>query len=101
MVLRLAPQNAASLRRNTDIEVVQNSSWAVGRLSLATQTAPLDNPKVRQALTHAIDRQALVKAVLGGVGGAVGDSWVRPRAGSQSVDDTAEEAPFRRYPRHP
>lgn len=78
MVLRLAPQNAVSLRGTRDIEVVQNNSWAVGRLSLATKTAPLDNPKIRQALAHAIDRQALVKAVLGGVGGAIDDSWVAP-----------------------
>jgi peptide/nickel transport system substrate-binding protein len=38
-------------------------------LTLNTQRPPFDNQKVRQAFQHLVDREAIVKTVLGGVGG--------------------------------
>jgi peptide/nickel transport system substrate-binding protein len=39
-------------------------------LTLNTQRPPFDNLKVRQAFQHLVDRESIVKTVLGGVGGA-------------------------------
>ncbi|GAA0730674.1 ABC transporter substrate-binding protein [Dactylosporangium roseum] len=76
LVLRVAPQDSTSLRGASSLVVRQESSWANARLEWFTNTAPMDNVKLRQAIAHAIDRPALVKAILGGVGGKVDDSWV-------------------------
>jgi peptide/nickel transport system substrate-binding protein len=38
-------------------------------LTLNTQRPPFDNPKVRQAFLYLVDRESIVKTVLGGVGG--------------------------------
>lgn len=53
----------AELRRDGKLEVQLNPSTQVSHLSLNTREAPLNNVKFRQALAHATDRAAIVKAV--------------------------------------
>jgi ABC-type transport system substrate-binding protein len=56
--------------------------------------APLDNPLVRQAIAHAIDRQAIAAAVFFGqatpITGGVIPSWSWAHAGIEAVAPTAD-----------
>ncbi|MEA2527597.1 MAG: peptide/nickel transport system substrate-binding protein [Thermomicrobiales bacterium] len=47
------------------LEVPEQYRLAYHYLLTKTDTAPWDNPKVRQALNHAVDREALLAATLG------------------------------------
>ncbi len=51
------------LRKDAKLEVQLNPSTAVAHLSLNIREATLNNVKLRQALAHATDRAAIVKAV--------------------------------------
>jgi peptide/nickel transport system substrate-binding protein len=51
------------LRKDARVEAQLNPSTQVSHLSLNTREAPLNNVKFRQALAHATDRAAIVKAV--------------------------------------
>lgn len=58
----------ASLANNSDVKIDQALSDRVLFVGLNTTTKYLDNPKVRQALNYAIDKDAIVKNVLMGYG---------------------------------
>jgi len=60
----------APLRGDPRIEVQLNPSTAVQHVELNVTKAPLNNVKLRQALSYATDRAAIVKAVLYGNGTA-------------------------------
>jgi peptide/nickel transport system substrate-binding protein len=51
------------LRKDAKLEAQLNPSTQVSHLSLNIRSAPLNNVKFRQALAHATDRAAIVKAV--------------------------------------
>jgi oligopeptide transport system substrate-binding protein len=55
-------------RYEGDVEQVRYPQLETLALQYNTQVAPLDNPLVRRAISRAIDRDAYVTAVLGGVG---------------------------------
>lgn len=58
----------AALRNDPRIEVQLNPSTAVSHVLLNVTKAPLNNVKLRQALSYATDRAGIVKAVLYGNG---------------------------------
>ena len=58
----------AALRGDPRIEVQLNPSTAVQHVELNNTRAPLNNVKLRQALSYATDRAGIVKAVLYGNG---------------------------------
>lgn len=58
----------ASLANNPDVKIDQAVSDRVLFVGLNTTTKYLDNPKVRQALNYAIDKEAIVKNILMGYG---------------------------------
>ena len=49
-------------RLRTDYEVLERPAFNVGYIGFNTAKPPLDNQKIRQAIAHAINRDALVKA---------------------------------------
>jgi peptide/nickel transport system substrate-binding protein len=65
-------------------------------LTLNTQRPPFDNLKVRQAFQHLVDRESIVKTVLGGVGGATvqpvapGSPGYDPQLNAQYAFDPAK-----------
>jgi peptide/nickel transport system substrate-binding protein len=65
----------AQLQQNKDIDVHLDPSSREDFLLLNEQHKPLDDVKVRQAICQAIDREAIVKAVLFG-NGKVANSWI-------------------------
>ncbi|MFZ7127154.1 MAG: ABC transporter substrate-binding protein [Desulfobacterales bacterium] len=57
-----------ALESNPDIVVERYPSQLVEYVYINNQKAPLDNPKVRQALCHAVDYQGIIDYVLQGNG---------------------------------
>ena len=68
----LSPVFAARTARNPALRLLHQPGRAFFWIALNTRLAPFDDPRVRQALSYATDRRALVTALLGGFGqGAV------------------------------
>jgi peptide/nickel transport system substrate-binding protein len=63
-----------------DIEVVRGTDFESAELQFNTRRPGLDDPRVRKAMSLAIDYDALVEQVLQGDGQPGRDSWVHPRS---------------------
>ena len=62
------PSDDETIESNDDLQLYERPSMNVGYLGLTTTREPFDDPKVRQAMNHAIDRQAIVDAFFEGRG---------------------------------
>nr|WP_315430500.1 glutathione ABC transporter substrate-binding protein GsiB [uncultured Albidiferax sp.] len=60
------PEQAELLKTKPNLEITAAPSIVHRYVSLNTQQKPFDNPKVREALNYAINKEALVKVVFGG-----------------------------------
>lgn len=60
----IPPKDLSTLEGNSDLNIRTYESVSIVYLSLNTQKAPLDNPKVRQALNYAIPYASIVDDVL-------------------------------------
>jgi len=59
-------EQAEVLKSKPDLEVVAAPSIVLRYLSMNTQKKPFDNPKVRQAIAYAINKEALAKVAFNG-----------------------------------
>ncbi|HCW98429.1 MAG TPA: ABC transporter substrate-binding protein, partial [Pantoea sp.] len=57
------PADIASMKKDTKINLMEQPGLNVGYLSFNTEKKPMDNVKVRQALTMAVNKQAIIDAV--------------------------------------
>lgn len=64
------PADLKRLEENPNITMMQKAGLNTGFLAFNTQKAPLDNVKVRQALSMAINKSAIIEAVFQGTGTA-------------------------------
>lgn len=62
------PSDAETIESDDGLQLYERPSMNVGYLGLTTTREPFDDPKVRQAMNHAIDRQAIVDAFFEGRG---------------------------------
>ncbi|MFP7571800.1 ABC transporter substrate-binding protein [Marivita sp. S2033] len=62
------PADVQAMKDAEDIVVMEQEGLNVGYLAYNTKVAPFDNPKVRKALNHAIDKQAIIDVVFQGSG---------------------------------
>lgn len=62
------PSDAATIEGDDNLQLFERPSMNVGYLGLTATREPFDDPLVRQAMNHAIDRQALVDAFFEGRG---------------------------------
>ncbi|WP_422122668.1 ABC transporter substrate-binding protein [Planococcus sp. X10-3] len=62
------PSDAATIEGDENLQLFERPSMNVGYLGLTNTREPFDDPLVRQAMNHAIDRQALVDAFFEGRG---------------------------------
>ncbi len=84
--------NPADLKRlsaNKDITLLSKSGLNTGFLAFNTQKKPLDNVKVRQALTMAVNKASIIEAVFQGTG-TVARSLLPPAVWS-SEDQTMKD----------
>lgn len=66
LIFHVPPQEAARLAKNPNLVVHTPPSARVIWLYLNTQSAPFRDKRVRQALYHAVDREAIVKNLFAG-----------------------------------
>lgn len=62
------PEDLAEMRRDSEINLMEQEGLNVGYLLFNTEKKPFDNKKVRQALNMAIDKNAIINAVFQGAG---------------------------------
>lgn len=62
----LSPDTLKSLEQNPSLKVTQFNGSNIQYLQFNTQSAPLNNPKIRQAIGYAIDREKIIKELLFG-----------------------------------
>jgi peptide/nickel transport system substrate-binding protein len=72
-----APDALDQFRDNEDFEIIEGTTNGEVVLSMNNATGPMSDIKVRQAVKHALDRQALVDTAWGGYGEMIG-SMVPP-----------------------
>lgn len=68
LVRRMRPPDARQLRDNADFVVTSKTVGDTIALYLNTKRKAIDDVRVRQAIAHAIDREAISKAIFDGVG---------------------------------
>lgn len=66
--VNLAPDTRETIGTSGNLEEVQLEPFNIAYLSLDMSVKPLDDVRVRQAIAHAIDKQAILDAFYGGVG---------------------------------
>ncbi len=66
LIVGLNPDDALQLQGTDGVDVRSAPTERVGYLMMNTQGGPLVDKRVRQAVSHAIDRQLIIDALLGG-----------------------------------
>lgn len=66
ILFSVSAYDCEKLRLSNGVKLLQSPSTKIEYLSLNTQHAPLDNPKVRLAISHAINRENIAKNVYHG-----------------------------------
>jgi peptide/nickel transport system substrate-binding protein len=83
-----APELLEPLKADPRFSVVEGSTQGETVLSMNNQKPPLDNVKVREAIAHAIDRQAIIDGAMFGYGTPIGTFY--PPSDPNYVDLTAQ-----------
>ncbi|WP_392388602.1 glutathione ABC transporter substrate-binding protein [Gracilibacillus timonensis] len=65
---QIGPNNISRVDNLSDASVIQEDSVSVSYIGFNTQKEPFDDPRVRQALTMAIDKEQIIDGVMNGVG---------------------------------
>jgi peptide/nickel transport system substrate-binding protein len=60
------PEDIDAMRANAELVVVQKAGMNVGYVAMNTTHTPLDDPRVRYAINHAIDKQTIVDQLYNG-----------------------------------
>ena len=90
IVQAIAPTDIEAAKADTNLQSFdRGSACNVGHLAMNQSHKPFDNPKIRQAVGHAVNRQAIVDAFFGEAGVVV-NNWVPPGTGF-AVDQTLPE----------
>jgi len=68
VVASVPPVLVPRLKASRDVQLIQKTGFRTIYLGLNSKMKPFDDIRVRQAVAHAIDRDAILKGVLGGIG---------------------------------
>ncbi|MGH2408108.1 MAG: ABC transporter substrate-binding protein [Candidatus Limnocylindrales bacterium] len=83
----LAPPDVPTIKADTNLQYYdRGSACNVGVLAMNQTHKPFDNPKIRQAVAYALNRQAIVDAFFGAAGVVV-KTWAPP--GTKFAKDEA------------
>lgn len=67
-----APENLVQFAADPRFQVITGSTEGETILAMNNRQAPFDNPLVRQAVTHAVDRQVIIDGAMFGFGTPIG-----------------------------
>ncbi len=70
-----SPESARELAQDQRYKVLAGASTSDVILSTNNKAKPFDNPKVRQAMAHAIDRKTIIDLAMAGYGTPIGSHW--------------------------
>lgn len=87
----ITPSDGATIEGDENLQLFERPSMNVGYLGLTTTREPFDDPKVRQAMNYAIDKQAIVDAFFEGRGD-VAKNPIPPAI--SGYNDDIEEYPY-------
>lgn len=74
----VAPVDAATITEGGDLQVIdRGESCNLGHLAINQTYQPVDNLKIRQAMMHALDREAYIEAFYAGQA-VPADNWMPP-----------------------
>ena len=76
-----APENVSQFREDPRFRVVIGASEGKVILGINNRTAPFNDVRVRQAIAHAIDRQAIIDGAMFGFGEPIGSHYSRQGSG--------------------
>ncbi len=62
----LAPSDVESVEKDNNLNLIMRPSFNVAYLGFNTENAPLNDPKVRIAIAHAIDKKGLAETIFNG-----------------------------------
>jgi peptide/nickel transport system substrate-binding protein len=68
VIQQLAPDDLPLVRLHPDLRLAMAPATLVSYLAMNTQRRPLNDPRIRRAIAHAVRREALVKLVYQGLG---------------------------------
>jgi peptide/nickel transport system substrate-binding protein len=75
MLFNIAPQNVDTFRADNRYQVMIGASNGKGMLAINNRHRPLNDVRVRRAITHAIDREDFIRHMLDGRGKAIGSHY--------------------------
>lgn len=81
LFFNFATHNVRRFQGDSRYQVLIGSSGGKGMLAFNHRRKPLDDVRVRRAITHAIDREAFIRDVLEGRGKAIGSHFAPTDAG--------------------
>ena len=81
VLFNFATHNVSRLEGNKHYQVLIGASSGKGMLALNHRRKPLDDVRVRRAISHAIDRETFIREVLDGRGKAIGSHFSPTDAG--------------------
>ncbi len=81
LFFHFATRTVRRFQDDTRYQVLIGTSGGKGMLALNHRRAPLNDLRVRRAITHAIDREGFIRAVLDGRGSAIGSHFSPTDAG--------------------
>ena len=67
-ILATLSSNIERVENNEDVTLLRNDSVSIDYIGFNTEKEPFDDPRVRQAITHAFDSQAVLDGVYNGSG---------------------------------
>lgn len=70
-----APENLEQFRRHNRFDVIAGTSEGEAILAINNKAPPFDDLRVRRALSHAVDKQAIIDGALFGYGAPIGSHF--------------------------
>ncbi len=78
ILFEASSQSISTLKADPNVRVLETPSPSYHEISIWVDRPPFSDPRVMSALKHSLDRDALVKAALGGMGTPSNDNPVSP-----------------------
>ena len=70
--ITISPENALQIENDSDLKLTKGTATTEITLAMNNSREPFDNPLVRQAITHSIDKKTLVEGAMFGFGTVIG-----------------------------